>query len=208
MNRTLTVHSAVSLAPFLRASEYIDFSHPAVVSLAADLAAGEETKEAIVKSCFEYVRDAIAHTGDAGCGVSTIKASEVLEQKTGWCYAKSHLLAALLRANGIPAALCYQRLSCSEYTPGIYCLHGLNAVWLEAYGWYRIDARGNREGIDAQFTPPVERLAFALGENDYDIEGRFAEPLPEVIDALQTYKRYEEMIGHFPDIRQRDGSGD
>ena len=202
-----TLLSAESPAPFLRASEYIDFRHPAVASLAADLAAGKETEEAVVKSCFEYVRDRIDHTGDAGCGVSTIKASEVLEQQTGWCYAKSHLLAALLRANGIPAALCYQRLSCSEYAPGIYCLHGLNAVWLEAYGWYRIDARGNKEGVDAQFTPPVERLAFALGENEYDIEGRFAEPLPEVIEALRMYRTYNAMIGHFPDIRQRGNAG-
>ncbi|WP_345972042.1 transglutaminase family protein [Sulfurimonas diazotrophicus] len=184
---------------FLAPSTYIDYHHPAVMAKAKALAEGLNAKEDVARVCFQYVRDAIAHTGDAGCGASTIKASEVLEQKTGWCYAKSHLLAALLRANGIPAALCYQRLSCSEYTPGVYCLHGLNAVWLEAYGWYRCDPRGNKEGVDAQFTPPVERLAFALGEHEYDVAGRFAEPLPEVIDALQTYKSYEAMIGHFPD---------
>lgn len=187
---------------FLKPSIYIDYDHPAVAAKATALAEGLDDKTAITKRCFEFVRDDIKHTGDAGEGISTIKASDVLEQKTGWCYAKSHLLAALLRANGIPAALCYQRLSCSEYAPDIYCLHGLNAVWLESCGWYRIDARGNKEGVDAQFTPPVERLAFRLGENEYDVEGLFSEPLPEVIDALQTYKTYEEMIDHFPDYRE------
>jgi len=187
---------------FLKATPVIDYDHPAVSALAAALAEGRENKEAIAKKCFEYVRDEIAHTGDAGRGVSTLKASEVLAQKTGWCYAKSHLLAALLRANGIPTALCYQRLGCSEYTEDICCLHGLNSVWLEPYGWYRIDARGNKEGVDAQFTPPAERLAFALGENEYDVEGLFAEPLPEVIEALRTHRTYEEMIGHFPDIKE------
>ena len=35
-----------------------------------------------------------------------------------------------------------------------YSLHGLNAVHLPDFGWYRIDARGNRTGIHAQFDPP------------------------------------------------------
>ena len=187
--------------PYLASSTYIDYDHPAVAAKARELAKGCTNDTAIALRCFEFVRDAIAHTGDAGRGISTIKASEVLTQKTGWCYAKSHLLAALLRANGIPTALCYQRLGCSEYREGIYCLHGLNAVRLEPYGWYRCDPRGNKEGVNAQFTPPVEKLAFELGKNEYDVEGLFAEPLPEIIEALETYKTYEAMVGHFPDIR-------
>ena len=83
----------------------------------------------------------------------TCRASDVLAARTGFCYAKSHLLAALLRANGIPAALCYQRLSIDGQGPP-FCLHGLNAVHLPEHGWYRIDARGNKPGVDAQFTPP------------------------------------------------------
>ncbi len=41
-------------------------------------------------------------------------------------------------------------------------LHGLNAVHLPEFGWYRIDPRGNKPGVDAQFSPPVERLAFPV----------------------------------------------
>lgn len=186
---------------YLEPSTYIDFTHPDVAAKARELAEGCKDAEQIAKRCFEYVRDEITHTGDARKGISTIKASEVLAHRTGWCYAKSHLLAALLRADGIPAALCYQRLSCSGYKPGTYCLHGLNAVYLEPYGWYRIDARGNKEGVDAQFTPPAEKLAFTPGENEYDVEGLFSEPLPEVVEALQTYRTYEDMIDHFPDLK-------
>lgn len=187
---------------YLKASQIIDYDHPAVAEKAKELANGVHDQKIIAERCYEFVRDAISHTGDAACGISTIKASEVLEQKTGWCYAKSHLLAALLRANGIPAALCYQRLNCSEYRPGIYCLHGLNAVYLAPYGWYRIDARGNKEGVNARFSPPAEELAFTLGPNEYDLEGRFSDPIPEVIEALKTYRTYEEMVDHFPDIRR------
>ena len=49
------------------------------------------------------------------------------------------------------------------------CLHGLNAVHLEEYGWYRVDPRGNKPGVEAEFAPPVERLAFLVfgpGEAD------------------------------------------
>lgn len=185
---------------FLVSSEIIDFTHPPVAAKARELAQRCSSNTEIAKRCFEFVRDEIRHTGDAGEGITTLRASEVLEQAQGWCYAKSILLAALLRANGIPAALCYQRLSCSEYAKDIYCLHGLNAVFLKEYGWYRIDARGNKAGVDAQFDPPHEQLAFILGENEYDLPQRYSEPLPVVVEALKTRKDYSEMIGHFPDI--------
>lgn len=187
---------------FLESSDIIDFDHPAVAAKARELAEWCANDEEIVRRCFEFVRDEIRHTGDAGEGITTLRASEVLEQAQGWCYAKSHLLAALLRANGIPTALCYQRLSCSEYVEGIYCLHGLNSIYLKDYGWYRVDARGNKEGVNAQFDPPHEILAFVLREGEYDLPTRYAEPLPVVVEALQSRKNYDVMIAHFPDIIQ------
>ncbi|MFA5502716.1 MAG: Cro/Cl family transcriptional regulator, partial [Sulfurovaceae bacterium] len=62
-----------------------------------------------------------------------------------------------------------------------------------------IDARGNKEGVDAQFTPPHEKLAFELNEGEYNLPGLYAEPLNVVIKALRTRKDYNEMVGHFPD---------
>lgn len=106
--------------------------------------------------------DEIRHSWDHRLNPVTCSASTVLEHGTGYCYAKSHLLAALLRANGIPAGLCHQCPGIADGRPP-YCLHGLNAVHLAGHGWYRIDARGNKPGIDAQFTPPVERLPFPTG---------------------------------------------
>ena len=111
------------------------------------------------------------------------------------------MLAALLRANGIPTGFSYQRLSCSEYKKDIYCLHGLNNIYLKEYGWYRVDARGNKEGVNAQFTPPYEQLAFELGENEFDLPEILAEPLDEVIEALKTYGCYAEMVENFPDVK-------
>ena len=184
---------------YLLETEIIDFSKPRVNLLAQDLAKDCHTDEELAKRCFEYVRDEINHSGDHKDDITTCKASEVLEYKTGWCYAKSHLLAALLRANGIPTGFCYQRLSCSEYKKDIFCLHGLNAIYLKGFGWYKVDPRGNKEGVNAQFNPPYETLAFELGEDEFDLDKIYAEPLDVVVQVLQKCITYEEMLNNFPD---------
>jgi len=187
---------------YLESTDIIDYHDENIQTLAKKLSLGTSDDEAIAKNCYEWVRDNIRHSGDYKDDIATVTASEVLKYGTGWCYTKAHLLAALLRANGIPTGFAYQRLSCSEYKPDIFCLHGLNYIHLKEHGWYRVDVRGNKEGVDAQFTPPHEQLAFALGKNEYDVEGNFSEPLDVVVEALKKYKSYEEMICHFPDIKE------
>jgi len=185
---------------YLKDTEIIDCKNTAIQTLAVTLAKDTINDTQIAKRCFEYVRDEIRHTGDHKDDITTCRASEVLEHKTGWCYAKSHLLAALLRANGIPAGFGYQRLSCDEYSEDKYCLHGLNWIYLKDYGWYRVDARGNKEGVDAQFDPPYEKLAFGLEAHEFDLEGNFSEPLDVVVTALQEQQGYAAMCENFPDI--------
>lgn len=192
----------MSRNPFLAASEFVDCQHPLVTAQAAKLAAGLTNRDDIAKACFEFVRDKIRHSADSNDTVITIAASDVLKQVTGYCYAKSHLLAALLRANNIPAALCYQRLSL-EGGGAPFCLHGLNAVQLENGDWYRIDARGNKPGVDADFCPPVEQLAFPLEcQGEIDIDGVFAEPMPEVIKAMQAQNSVRALYYALPDTPQ------
>ena len=185
---------------YLEATEIIDYNNKEVHTLAMSLSSDCKTDAQIAKKCYEYVRDNINHSGDNKDNITTYKASDVLKYKTGWCYAKSHLLAGLLRANGIPTGFTYQRLSCSEYKRDIYCLHGLNSIYLKEFGWYRVDARGNKEGVDAQFNPPFEQLAFELGENEFDLSEVLSEPLEVVVLALKKYKSYGEMIENFPDV--------
>lgn len=191
------------LSPFLTSSEWIDVHHPLVQAQAQQLSASlpdPQDQAAIAQACFEFVRDHIAHTGDAGQGPITCRASDVLAQGTGFCYAKSHLLAALLRAQGIPAALCYQRLSVGEQGAP-YCLHGLNAVWLSGHGWYRIDARGNKPGVAARFTPPVEVLAFGVrGPQEWDVPGWHLEPMKDIISLLTQCHDVPTVQANLPDV--------
>lgn len=186
---------------FLRATAVIDWKTPSVVAASRRLRGDETDLRMVARRCFDFVRDEIPHTVDAGLEAVTCHASAVLEQRTGFCYAKSHLLAALLRGNGIPAGLCYQRFA-QDADATSFMLHGLNAVWLQGHGWYRIDARGNRPDIDAQFMPPTERLAFAVervAEGEVDSCEIWPDPLPQVVHALSTHRSARELGRNPPD---------
>ncbi len=187
------------LQPFLQACSIIDFNEPSVLQKAQQLSHGLRNDSDIIRACFEFVRDEIKHSADYQLNTITLAASQVLKHGTGFCYAKSHLLAALLRANNIPCGLCYQRLTISNDEPP-FCLHGLNAVYLPDIGWYKIDARGNKEGVDAQFCPPLEKLAFEIkieGETNYP--EIWHEPIPTVVKALKTHDSLEAMAENLPD---------
>lgn len=188
------------LQAYLGAGTWIDADHPDVAATARRLAAGASSEADIVRACFEFVRDEIAHSADFRRNPVTCRASSVLRHGTGFCYAKSHLLAALLRANGIPAGLCYQRLATGD-SAAPYCLHGLNAVWLADFGWYRLDPRGNKPGIDARFDPPRELLAFRLSDpQERDLPGVLAEPLPVVVEVLERCDTVEPVLAGLPDL--------
>jgi len=183
--------------PFLAPCPVIDCGHPLVQERAALLAHGHNRDEDIAKACFEWVRDEIQHSGDFQRGPVTCKASDVLAHGTGFCYAKSHLLAALLRANGVPTGLSYQRLRRSR---GGFVLHGLNVVHLPRIGWYRMDARGNKIGVNAQFTPPRECLAWdGRQEGEANAREIWATPRTHVVALLNGASSWQNVCENLPD---------
>jgi len=189
-----------SLKPYLAASPVIDFNNPDVARKASELAAGCMTPAEIAGRCFLFVRDEILHSLDHHRNPVTLAASDVLRYGTGFCYAKSHLLAALLRANGIPTGLCYQRLvtggSGQEYS-----LHGLNAVWLDGIGWYRCDARGLMPGHPAEFAPPAGILPYTpRSPSEADLPEIWPEPLPVIVEVLTRYTDIEQVHRNWPDV--------
>ncbi|MER6562651.1 transglutaminase family protein [Streptomyces sp. NPDC001027] len=175
------------LSAYLAADEVIDHGHPVVRATAARLARDAEDSYAYARLAFEYVRDDITHSQDAQDPRVTWRASDVLEQRTGVCYAKAHALAALLRAEDIPTALCYQRLARDDGDGDGHVLHGLVAVRFHG-AWHRQDPRGNKPGVDARFSLDGERLAFRAdaeaGETDCPV--LYASPHPGVLEALRT----------------------
>ena len=150
----------------------------------------------LVEQCFEYVRDCIPHSWDIQSTIVTRKASEVVEKRTGICYAKSNLLAALLRRNGIPCGFCYQRLMIFDMPERGYSLHAFNGVYIPSLQkWIVLDARGNKAGVHAIFSIEEPQLAFAvneqLGEKTYP--RIFVEPNEKTMAVLQLAKDAIEM---------------
>jgi transglutaminase-like putative cysteine protease len=179
----------------------VDFSHPFIQSTVFDLLADSQDEIQIVQTAFEYVRDSIAHAFDINSTRVTCKASEVLSLKHGICYAKSNLLAAILRCKGIPAGFCYQLLTKGDTPDTGYCIHALNAVYLKTLQrWIRLDARGNKEGVDARFSIDKEYLAFPVRKqfNEMDYPIIYTRPNANTIDALRKSTDCQALMLNLP----------
>ena len=188
------------LKDYLKASPVIDCDHPEIVAKANELVDELQDDVGKARALFEWVRDEIPHSWDICAGVLTCSSSEVLDLGTGICYAKSHLLAALLRASGIPAGFCYQVFRRDPPYGGMG-LHGLNALYLGSLDrWVRVDPRGNTGVVDAQFCTEGERLAFPVREElgEFIYSTVYADPAREVVEVLQGYDDLKEMWRHLP----------
>jgi transglutaminase-like putative cysteine protease len=199
---TTALQTRCPLDEYRSPSPYLDFEHPLVRRQLAAFGRDESDEVALARKLFEWVRDRVAHSTDIGSRRVTVRASEVLQHREGICYAKSHLLAALLRGAGIPAGMCYQRLTRGGDTSRGHVVHGLTTAYLTTVGrWVRLDARGNRPGVDAQFSLAEERLAWPIrpeyGEVDY-LEN-LPTPHPLVVATLEAHGDYRELLQSLPD---------
>ncbi len=185
---------------YLETSPLIDYEHPVIEAWAAAHDPTGLSEEELVRETFHFVRDQIAHSWDIGSRRVTAKASEALTHGEGICYAKSHLLAALLRRQKIASGVCYQRLTLGDTPDTGYCIHALNTVYLPSLDcWIRLDARGNKPGVDARFSTDTEHLAYAvrpeMGERNYWVN--YAVPHPAIAATLAAHTDCRAMYANF-----------
>jgi transglutaminase-like putative cysteine protease len=185
-----------NIEDYLLSDAVVDWQTAEVRQRALDLTGSITDEVAKTRRLYEWVRDGIPHSNDAGLFIVTCSASEVLRHGTGICFAKSHLLAALLRAVGIPAGFCYQLLRLNPPVDNELVLHGFNGVYLNSLRkWIRVDARGNTGGIDARFSVDREQLAFAMepSTGEFIYETIFAAPASYVVDKLTKHQDRREL---------------
>ncbi|WP_416150115.1 transglutaminase-like domain-containing protein [Salipaludibacillus sp. HK11] len=191
------------LEDYLLELDEVNYSNPMIKEKNEELFNQTQTEIEKTKIAFEFVRDEISHSWDIQGNQVTCDASDVLKFKEGICYAKSNLLAALLRSQGIPTGFCYQRLMLFDTPEKGYSLHTLNAVYLESLKkWIRLDSRGNKTGVDAQFSIEEERLAFSVNEkfDEKDYPVIYVKPNPTTIKPLKKYSDVVEMYkNHLPE---------
>lgn len=181
---------------YLLETECIDYNNSVIQEKVNELKLKSDSQLKYIENAYKFVRDEISHSWDIKSEVVSCKASEVLINRTGICWTKSSLLAALLRANGIPSGFSYQFLTrADDNADEGYIIHALNTVFInELNKWIRLDARGNKESVHADFCLDEEKLAFSirseLGEVDYrdnnpDLDDRLIKILKESKNILE-----------------------
>lgn len=178
----------------------IDWQTPLVMEKARELASGCADDVAKARSVYSFVRDRIAHSVDAERDDLPCRASEVLAAGTGIGFSKSHLLAALLRAVGVPSGFCYQVLRRSP-DGAETLLYGFNGVYLPSRErWILLDARGNKPGLSAEFSIEEPRLAVtadpARGEWIYPLI--WTRPAAVIVDLLSRNKSLSRIADFVP----------
>lgn len=190
---------------YLEETETIDYSHPIIQEKVNELKQNSPSQLSYIENAYRFVRDEIPHSWDIRSKIVSRKASEVLMNRMGICWTKSCLLASLLRANGIPSGISYQSLTrADDDNSEGYIIHALNTVFIKELNmWIRLDARGNKENVHAEFSLDEERLAFPirnqLGEIDYrdnntDLDERLIIILKEsksILEVSADFNIYE-----------------
>lgn len=199
--------STNNLNEYLKEDVIVNFSDGNIRNTADLLYTKAENRIDYIKIAFEFVRDRISHSADIDADEVTVSASEVLRAGHGICFAKSHLLAALLRCKGVPTGFCYQKLILDDETAPYLIFHGLNGVYIEELNkWIRIDARGNREGVDAMFSADEEHLAFPIRPEFGEQDGFtvYSSPDTKIIRQMKKYKSRRMLWDDLPKELEND----
>lgn len=185
---------------FLSESKYVDYGTDAIRLCASQLFERDMSDIEKVRVAYEFVRDEIPHSFDCNATTITARASDVLQEKTGICHAKANLLAALLRHEGIPAGFCFQHITLEDDDSLGYCVHAYNAVFLN-HKWIKLDARGNKPGVNARFSLDEPVLAFPNREeyDEYFWNGIYAAPHAPTMEMLEGAQCLQDVIDNIPD---------
>jgi len=190
-----------NIEEYLEVTNVVNYNDEAIQRLAEKLFQMSGDELGFIKAVYEYVRDQISHSADISEDLITCSATEVLSAGHGICFAKAHLLAALLRYKGIPAGFCYQKLILDDDAAPVLIYHGLNGVYIkEMNQWIRLDARGNKEGVDAQFSLDKEQLAFPIRMEKGEMDDCVVYPTPDVnvLKSMRVSKTRSELWENLP----------
>lgn len=186
---------------FLQATEYIDYNSEIIQNKAMELFNDNMSNVEKARIAYEFVRDEIPHSFDCNAKIITAKASDVLKYKTGICHAKANLLASLLRLQGIPTGFCFQHITLLKDDSMGYCVHAYNAIFIDNK-WIKLDARGNKKGVNAQFSMNEPILAFPI-RADYDecfYKGIYAYSHIPSMQMLEKAKSIQDIRENIPDV--------
>lgn len=131
LSQSISVSLADANAPFLRPSQYVDYTaDSATVALGASLARGCETDLEVVAAAYNWVMDNIIYDDYKAANVKSGYLPDVdyiIDYGYGICFDYAAVMATMLRTQGIPTKLQV------GYTGNIY--HAWVDVYVEDQGW-------------------------------------------------------------------------
>ena len=195
------IPSTENMELYLSSDDVIDYKNEMITKLADSIYQKADSEIEFIRAAYEYVRDNISHSADINEDIITCCASDVLKAEHGICFAKAHLLAALLRCKAVPVGFCYQKLILDDEAAPVLIYHGLNGVYIkELKKWIRLDARGNKPGVNAQFSLEEEQLAFPIRPEKGEEDSCTVYPCPDkkVLEKLRNKKTRTELFDDLP----------
>ncbi len=187
---------------YLEDTGVVDWQTPVVYDKARKLLGPGASTEDRIRAAYEFVRDDIQDCLAEGHASEAVPctASQVLREGAGLSYARCHLLAALLRAQGIPTGFGYQRLV-DPGCPSGYALHGWAAAWLaDEERWLPLDPAGRSEGgaLAFRLDPPhfAHRPDPEAGEMHFPT--LYARPARTVVDLLEKAETLARIRPYLP----------
>lgn len=199
---------------FLAPGPTVESTAPAVVAFAAAHAGGGTALERAVR-LYYAVRDGFRYDPySSALSVEGLKATKVLDEQRGWCVSKAILLAAVCRAQDIPARLGFADVRNHMSTEkmrqrmqtDLFYWHGYTDIFLddrwvkatpafnielcEKFGLHPLEFDGREDSIYHPFDVSGNRHMEYV-----NFRGTFAEP--PVDEMLATFQK------HYPHWRNR-----
>jgi len=152
----------VDLSAYLRPTDFLDFHHPAIAALVAEVGPGTERERAV--RLFLRVRDDVRYDPyGITLDPAAFTASHTLEAKRGYCVTKAILYAATLRAIGVPSRLGFadvvNHLATSRLLElmktDVFSFHGYAEAWLGGR-WVKATPAFNATLCEKFGTDPLE----------------------------------------------------
>ncbi len=166
---------------YLKPTEFIDSDSPEIQAFAQKAVAGASTPQEKAIRLYYAVRDDIYYDPyRIDPSRNAFKASTILRQGYGYCVAKAVVLAAALRAQGIPCKLHFadvrnhlttERLKALMQTDTFF-YHGYNDIWLVDH-WVKVTPTFNLSLCEKFKVKPLDwdGLSDAVF-HPFDLEGR------------------------------------
>jgi len=198
----LVLAERTGLDRYLEDTGVVDWQTPVVYEKAKGLPEPGASTENRIRAAFEFVRDRVQDCLAEGHASEAIPctASQVLREGAGLSYARCHLLAALLRAQGIPVGFGYQRLRDPGCRNG-YALHGWAAAWLaDEERWLPLDPAGQSETGPLAFRlePPHFARCPDPEAGEMHFPTLYARPARTVIDLLEKADTLTRIRPYLP----------